>query len=124
MAHDWPSLPETISTVREYIDDLMPRLSGIDRYHALCSLQLLDVAQRELQEWQPLETADDARLRALAELGAEVPRDELTARLSAQIHAGKFDARMPELEAAMLQHVIAKVQVTKPGYLAPEHRES
>ena len=123
MAHDWPDLPELINTVREYIDDLTPRLSGMDRYHALCSLQLLDVAQRELKEWQPLESADDARLRALSDLGPDVPRDELTARLSAQIHAGKFDARMPELEAAMLRHVIAKVRVTKPGYLAPEHRE-
>lgn len=123
MAHDWPSLPEMITTVREYIDDLTPRLSGMDRYHALCSLQLLDVVQRELKEWQALETADDARLRALAGLDADVPRDELTARLSAQIHAGKFDARMPELEAAMLAHVIAKVRVSKPGYLAAEHRE-
>jgi len=81
------------------------------------------VVQRELQEWQPLETADDARLRALADLAADVPRDELTARLSAQIHAGKFDTRMPELEAAMIEHVIAKVRVSKPGYLAAEHRE-
>ena len=123
MAHDWPTLPEIINTVREYIDDLTPRLAGMDRYHALCSLQLLDVVQRELNEWQSRETSDDARLRALAALGAEVPRDELTARLSAQIHAGLFDARMPELEAAMLEHVIAKVRVTKPGYLAAEHRE-
>lgn len=123
MAHDWPTLPEIITTVREYIDDLTPRLAAMDRYHALCALQLLDVAQRELNEWQPRASADDASLRALAALGAEVPRDELTARLSAQIHAGLFDARMPELEAAMLQHVIAKVRVTKPGYLAAEHRE-
>ena len=123
MAHDWPSLPEIINTVREYIDDLTPRLTGMDRYHALCSLQLLEVAQRELSEWQPRESTDDARLRALAGLGTEVPRDELTARLCARIHAGLFDERMPELEAAMLEHVIAKVRITKPGYLAPEHRE-
>ncbi len=123
MAHDWPSLPELINTVREYIDDLTPRLQGMDRYHALCSLQLLDVVQRELHEWTPRETADDIRLRALGELGTDVPRDELTARLSAQIHAGKFDQRMAELESAMLEHVMAKVRVTKPGYLAPEHRE-
>ena len=123
MAHDWPSLPELINTVREYIDDLTSRLQGMDRYHALCSLQLLDVVQRELHEWTPRETADDARLRALGELGTDVPRDELTARLSAQIHAGTFDQRMAELESAMLEHVMAKVRVTKPGYLAPEHRE-
>ena len=123
MAHDWPSLPELINTVRDYIDDLTPRLQGMDRYHALCSLQLLDVVQRELHEWTPRETPDDARLRALGDLGPEVPRDELTARLSAQIHAGKFDQRMAELERAMLEHVMAKVRVTKPGLLAAEHRE-
>ena len=123
MAHDWPSLPELINTVREYIDDLTPRLQGMDRYHALCSLQLLEVVQRELHEWTPRETPDDARLRVLGDLGHEVPRDELTARLSAQIHAGKFDQRMAELERAMLEHVMAKVRVTKPGLLAAEHRE-
>lgn len=123
MAHDWPSLPELVNTVREYIDDLTPRLQGMDRYHALCAVQLLDVVTRELQEWTPQETHDDARLRALGGFGAEVPRDELTARLGAQIHAGKFDQRMAELEHAMLEHVMAKVRVTKPSYLSPEHRE-
>ena len=123
MAHDWPSLPEIVTTVREYIDDLTPRLQGMDRYHALCAVQLLDVLTRELQEWTPRETADDARLRALGEFDAEVPRDQLTARLSSQIHAGKFDQRMAELERAMLEHVMAKVRVTKPAYLAAEHRE-
>jgi Domain of unknown function (DUF6285) len=123
MAHDWPSLPEMLTTVREYIDDLTPRLTGMDRYHAMCAVQLLDVVSRELTEWTPRETADDARLRALGELGAEVPHGQLTARLSSQIHAGKFDQRMAELERAMLEHVMAKVRVTKPAYLAPEHRE-
>ncbi len=123
MAHDWPSLPELVITVREYIDDLTPRLQGMDRYHALCAVQLLEVVSRELQEWTPRETADDERLRALGKFAAEVPRDELTARLSSQIHAGEFDHRMAELEHAMLEHVIAKVRVTKPAYLAPEHRE-
>ena len=123
MAHDWPSLPELVDTVREYIEDLTPRLQGMDRYHALCAVQLLDVVTRELQEWTPQETRDDARLRALGDLGPAVPRDELTARLSDQIHAGKFDQRMAELERAMLEHVMAKVRVTKPAYLAPEHRE-
>ena len=123
MAHDWPSLPELVITVREYIDDLTPRLQGMDRYHALCALQLLDVVMRELHEWTPRETHDDTSLRTLGGLGPEVPRDELTARLSSQIHAGKFDQRMAELERAMLEHVMAKVRVTKPSYLAPEHRE-
>ena len=123
MAHDWPALPEMINTVREYIDDLTSRLQGMDRYHALCSVQLLDVVLRELQEWTPQETPDDARLRGLAELGPSVPRDELTTQLSAQIHAGKFDQRMAELEHAMLEHVLAKVRVSKPGYLSAEHRE-
>ena len=123
MAHDLPELPELINTVREYIEAITPQLQGLDRYHALCSVQLLDVVQRELREWRPLETADDARLRALANAGPELPRSELTACLSEQIQAGHFDNRMDELQAAMLEHVIAKVAVTKPSYLAPEHRQ-
>ncbi len=123
MAHDTPELAEILRTVHEFIRGVMPRLSGMDRYQALCSHNLVEIALRELDEWRPLETPDDQRLRRLCEVGDEVPRDALAARLAARIAAGDFDARMDELRAELLAHTIAKVRVSRPAHLAPEHRQ-
>ncbi|MBX9606847.1 MAG: hypothetical protein K2Y51_11540 [Gammaproteobacteria bacterium] len=122
MAHDTPDLAEILRTVHEFIRDLKPRLGGMDGYQALCAQMLLEIALRELPEWQPQETADDARLRALCEVGPEAPRETLAARLAARIAAGEFDARMDELADELLRHVIAKVRVSRPKHLEPEHR--
>lgn len=123
MAHDTPELAEILRTVHEFIRGVMPRLSGMDRYQALCSQNLMEIALRELDEWRPLETADDERLRRLCEVGSEVSRDTLAARLAARIAAGDFDGRMDELEQQLLAHTVAKVRVSRPQHLAPEHRQ-
>jgi hypothetical protein len=123
MAHDTPELAEILRTVHEFIRGVMPRLSGMDRYQALCSQNLMEIALRELDEWRPQETADDERLRRLCEVGSEVPRDTLAARLAARIAAGDFDGRMDELEQQLLAHTVAKVRVSRPQHLAPEHRQ-
>ena len=122
MAHDWPDVPEMVRTAREFIEAVTPQLKGLERYHALCAAYLLEIVLRELGEWQPLETADDARLRDLAGAGPAVPRATLTARLAARIRAGEFDQRMDELLAALTAHVVAKAAISKPGYLDDEHR--
>lgn len=123
MAHDTPELAEILRSVHEFIRGVMPRLSGMDRYQALCSQNLMEIALRELDEWRPLETADDERLRRLCEVGSEVSRDTLAARLAARIAAGDFDGRMDELEQQLLAHTVAKVRVSRPQHLAPEHRQ-
>ena len=122
MAHDTPDLAEILRTVHEFIRGVMPRLSGMDRYQALCAQMLMEIALRELVEWRPLETADDQRLRRLCGVGEEVPREALAARLAAAIEAGEFDTRMDELRDELLAHVIAKVRVSRPTHLEPEHR--
>lgn len=124
MAHDTPELAEILRTVHEFIRGVMPRLSGMDRYQALCSQNLVEIAMRELDEWRPLETQDDQRLRRLCEVGDEVPRDTLAPLLAARIAAGDFDTRMDELRAELLAHTIAKVRVSRPAHLAPEHRQN
>lgn len=123
MAHDTPELAEILRTVHEFIRGVMPRLSGMDRYQALCSQNLMEIALRELDEWRPLDTEDDQRLRRLCGVGEEVARDALAPRLAARIAAGDFDNRMDELSAELLAHTIAKVRVSRPAHLAPEHRQ-
>ena len=50
------------------------------------------------------------------------PRAALAAHLSAQIRAGEFDQGMDALLHELIGHVVAKVQVSKPGSLDPQHR--
>ena len=116
MAQDNPNLIELIETVREFIDEIMPKLDGQDRYHALCSVFLLDIVARELSsEWRAVETPDDQRLMSL--LGEEVPQTEILQRLSEAIRDGRFKERESELFETLLRHVEAKIAITKPSYL-------
>ena len=122
MAHDQPDLPEILRPVREFVDDLVPRLDGLDRYHALCALHLLDIALRELAaEWRHEETTDDRRLRELLGADAALPGEVVRARLAGAIREGRFDADLSALLAPLLDHVVAKVRIAKPDVLAPEH---
>lgn len=122
MAHDWPDVAEMLKTVHEFIDDVTPRLQGLDRYHALCAIYLLEIVERELQEWRGQVTPDDERLRALAGVDDAVGPAELTAALGRRIRHGDFDQRMDELLTALTAHVVAKVRVSKPSVLDEEHR--
>lgn len=116
MAHDQPDIGELIRTTQEFIIDVTKNLDGQDRYYALCSSYLLEIVQRELETWGPLETDDDRRLQAI--LGAP-PRanEELTRELSKAIREGQYDNRMDWLLEELIEHVVSKVEVTKPSYL-------
>ncbi|MGE0485435.1 MAG: DUF6285 domain-containing protein [Gammaproteobacteria bacterium] len=124
MAHDNPPLEEILRTVREFIVDVTPRLEAKDRYHGLVSAFLIEVVERELAgEWAHRETADDRRLRELAQALGEEPGDEhVHAVLSRALRAGRGDARMDEVLAVLIDHVVDKVRVTRPDLLALEHR--
>ena len=124
MPHDAPDLPGLLDAVKEFVTEITPRLTGRDRYHALCSVYLLEIAQRELSEWEHQATADDARIRALtgaADGGAASAR-EARADLCALIRRGDFDSSLDQLHAELLAHVVDKVRVSKPDVLAELHR--
>lgn len=116
MPYDNPDLMEMLRTVGEFIDDIGPRLDGLDRYHAMCARYLIDISRRELAEWVRPPGADDERLRRLCD-APDSPPAELVGTLCARIRSGAFDQRMDELLDALTAHVVAKVQVSKPGYL-------
>ena len=116
MAHDTPDVPELVRTAHEFITTITQKLDGQDRYYALCVAYLLEIAQRELREWAPLETEDDRRLRALLDDDV-LPAERLTAELSVAIRTGKFDNNMDELLNELIAHVESKVAVSKPSHL-------
>lgn len=124
MAYDQPDLPEILRTVREFVADIGGRLDGLDRYHALCVQQLLDVGLREIREWSPAETAGDAVLRGLGDSPADAPIGTVVTDLCRAIRAGRFDDDLDSLREALMIHVIEKVNVTNPAVLAPEHRRT
>jgi hypothetical protein len=116
MPHDQPDIAELVRTANEFLTNVTPRLEGQDRYFAMCSSFLLDIVQRELVEWAPLESADDRRMQAvLGEKKAD--RKDLAAELSGAIRAGAFDDRMDWLLEELIGHVTSKVEVSKPSYL-------
>jgi hypothetical protein len=123
MAHDWPDVPEILRTVREFIDGVTPRLAGLDRYHALCAIYLIEIAERELAGWEAPPTAADERLRELAGIAPEDGRQAITS-LCRRIRAGELEDRMDELLEALTAHVVAKVRVSKPAVLDPVHRDA
>jgi hypothetical protein len=125
MPHDNPDLPGLLATAREFLDDLIPRLEGQDRYHALCTVYLLEIASRELgAEWVRRDTPDDQRLRTLAGAAPGTQSGHVLTELCRDIRAGRYDARMDELLETLTAHVVAKVKIAKPAVLAEEHRDA
>ncbi|MDA0822264.1 MAG: DUF6285 domain-containing protein [Proteobacteria bacterium] len=116
MPHDQPDLAELVRTANEFLANVTPRLEGQDRYFAMCTSFLLDIVQRELVEWAPLETDDDQRLQALLG-GNKTDVQNLTKELSAAIRAGEFDDRLDWLLEELIGHVTSKVKVSKPSYI-------
>jgi len=116
MAHDQPDIGELIHTVQEFLSQLTKKLDGQDRYYALCSSYLLEIVQRELTQWAPVETDDDKRLRSILS-DNELPRAELPRALSEAIREGQFDDQMDAMLEHLIDHVTSKVEVTKPSYL-------
>ena len=113
MHRDAPDLPEILRTVREFVDEITDRLSGLDRYHALCASYLLSVAERELGEGAAVD---------LAEQAAFSPWSGDPAALAARIRSGELDADWDRLFPLLLDHVVNKVRISKPEHLHPMHR--
>ena len=117
MAHDGPELPDLVRTVRDFVQAVEPRLDGEQRYHALCSVYLLEIVERELLSWVPQCTDDDQRLYALADVATDQDVSTAVKKLCADIRAGRFDDELPTLHASLLAHVESKVRVSKPDFL-------
>ncbi len=114
--HDRPAAVELIDAARGALGDhVLPLLEGRPAFELRVSLRALGMVRREL-ELAP----GHARLRAaaLASLGADDER-----ALAAEIRAGTFDERRPELLAALRVLVRAKLEAANPAYLKTYVRE-
>lgn len=113
--HDRPDAAELIEAVREWIGralvegDIEP-----NAFHARVAVNMLAIAERELELGPAHELA---HRRRLSELGY---RDD--AALAEAIRSGALDDREPEVREAVRASVRDKLAVANPRYL--ERRES
>jgi len=119
MSQDNPSIPELLRTVREFIDEVTPKLEGQDRYHALCTSYLVSIVERELASGAAIDRAEQVALADFT--GRDEPLPTGYAALAREIRAGHHDARWDALAALLFEHVTNKVRVSKPDHLHPMH---
>jgi hypothetical protein len=110
--HDAPGAAELIAAVRGFLrDEVLPAAQDQVRFHCLVAINALEMVEREI-ELGPVQAA--AHRDRLAALGFDGD-----AELVAAIRAGRLDDRAPELRAALLESVRAKLAVANPSYLEP-----
>lgn len=125
---DRPTKVELIEAVRRFLEqDLLPRLEGVQRFHALVAANALGIAGRELELEGLHQRARRARLAALLADASPAPPDladvvadvdRMEGELCTRIRGGFGDAA-PERER-LLDHLLVSVRerlaVSNPGY--------
>ncbi len=122
MSQDLPDLPDILRTVREYLEGIAGAVPEHERYHALCCIHLLSIAEREAIAPASIEAAELKSISAF--LGAPVAAERAFGTLAETIRSGRTDARWDAAFDLVMQQVVNKVSVTKPEHLAPVHRRS
>ena len=122
MSQDRPSINDILLTVRKFLDDTGPTLTGEAKYHAQVSSYLLGICERELRLAGDYDRKEAAQLSEF--LGSGKPLAEMTGELCENIRAGKYDKNWDQVLNMVLEQTIDKVKVVKPGHLAPMHRDA
>jgi len=121
MSQDLPTLPDLLRVVREFIEEVKDSVPDKDRYHALCCIHLLSIAERELEQGAHLDAATAGALGTF--LGEALEPAQASQVLAEGLRAGRFDDRWEAVAPLVLRTVIDKVRVVKPDHLHPMHRE-
>ena len=85
------------------------------RFRVLVLANLCAVIARELRAGSEPDREDLELFRALGGASAEGSREAATA-LAAAIRRGELDERLPDVLAALREHVARKLDVARPGY--------
>lgn len=107
--HGRPTVQELLDAVHDFLSDDVMAAGGRLGFHARVAANAVDIAGRELRLGGAQEAAHRA---ALARLGVASE-----AELAAAIRGGAFDARMPEVVAAVRETVRARLLVANPKHL-------
>jgi hypothetical protein len=121
MSQDRPPLIELLSTVREFVESLAPRLSADARFQARIATYVLEICEREIKAG---DEADTRWREALVNFLAVDPKAEtqhLAAELSCRIRAGECDGQWEQTMRLLLRHAVDQVSIVRPDHLARMH---
>lgn len=107
-----PSAADLIDSVRGFLADLEPELSGRQAFHAKVAGNVLALVERELR--QRPETVEIDALSAL--LGEAAPLADLRAGASAALRDGRLDERTPGLIDALTAATLSRLAVDNPKF--------
>ncbi|MDR3419265.1 MAG: DUF6285 domain-containing protein [Nevskia sp.] len=113
----FPTRDELLEAVSAYLrEQLLPRLSGSERYQAQVAVKALEVVARDLA----LGTRSDAeaRERLLALLGGSPSQslEQLDAELCARLRDGRIRPDQPALLAHLRATTRARLAIDNPGF--------
>lgn len=107
--HGRPTVAELLAAVREFLaGEVFPVTEGYVRFHTRVAVRVLDTILRELEFGAAQEEAHSQRLAAL---GYDTDWELIEA-----IRAGRHDADIGGLAAALEPDVRAKLEVADPRY--------
>src|SRR6186713_1721459 len=113
--HDAPTAAELVEAVREWIErDLMTSADPRTKFQARVAVNALAIVEREFELGEAQAAAHAGRL---VQLGVADDTE-----LATGIRARRFDDRVDELRALLLESVIDKLAVANPKYLAGSNR--
>ena len=106
MSQDRPSINEILLTVKQFLDDLGPKLERESKCHVRVSSYLLGICEGELRLAVGFNADKQGHLSAFS--GADGSVDDLTAKLCANIRAGTYGERWDEVLDLVLGQTIDK----------------
>jgi hypothetical protein len=110
-----PTSLELLHAVREFLKaEILPLLSGNERYHLQVSLNALGILGRELATGARIEEAERQRLTSL--LGVSDTPEQLNRLLGARIRDRQLSYRDPQLIDHLVRTAMDKMSIDNPKY--------
>jgi hypothetical protein len=111
-----PSVPVLLTAAVKYLEDeLLPGLTGYDRFKTRVTANVLNIVRRELELRDTQSAAERARLRAL--VGHDGDTETLSGELSELIREGAIDLNDADLRAHLRQSLTDALAINNPKWL-------
>jgi hypothetical protein len=111
-----PSVPVLLTAAVKYLEDeLLPGLTGYDRFKTRVTANVLNIVRRELELRDRQSVAERARLRAL--VGHDGDTETLSGELSELIRQGAIDLNDADLRAHLRQSLADALAINNPKWL-------
>ncbi len=116
MPQSMPTVPVLLTAAVKYLEDeLLPGLTGYDRFKTRVTANVLNIVRRELELRDTQSAAERARLRAL--VGHDGDTETLSGELSELIREGAIDLNDADLRAHLRQSLTDALAINNPKWL-------